>query len=73
VVCEEHPAAWRMMKATFAPSPASLECPELRRPLIPHFACPRAEAGLDDDVSILAFTAQGIENLRELLADLDPK
>jgi hypothetical protein len=28
---------------------------------------------LDDDVSIVAFTAQGIENLRELLADLDPK
>ena len=27
---------------------------------------------LDDDVSIVAFTAQGIENLGELLADLDP-
>ena len=26
---------------------------------------------LDDDVSIVAFTAQGIENLQELLADLD--
>jgi hypothetical protein len=28
---------------------------------------------LDDDGSIVAFTAQGIENLRELLADLDPQ
>ena len=28
---------------------------------------------LDGDVSIVAFTAQGIENLRELLADLDPQ
>ena len=28
---------------------------------------------LDDDISIVVFTAQGIENLRELLADLDPK
>jgi hypothetical protein len=27
---------------------------------------------LDDDVSIVAFTAQGIENLKELLDDLDP-
>ena len=27
---------------------------------------------LDDDVSIVAFAAQGIENLKELLGDLDP-
>ena len=27
---------------------------------------------LDDDVSIVAFTAQGIEILKELLDDLDP-
>ena len=28
---------------------------------------------LDDDVSTTAFTARGIEALKELLADLDPK
>ena len=28
---------------------------------------------LDDDVSTTAFTARGIESLKELLADLDPK
>jgi len=28
---------------------------------------------LDDGVSIVAFTAQGIENLKELLDDLDPQ
>jgi len=27
---------------------------------------------LDDNVSIVAFTAGGIENLKELLDDLDP-
>jgi len=27
---------------------------------------------LDDDTSTTAFTAQGVENLKELLADLDP-
>ena len=28
---------------------------------------------LDDDVSTMAFTAFGVENLKELLADLKPK
>lgn len=28
---------------------------------------------LDDDVSITAFTAFGVENLKELLADLKPR
>jgi hypothetical protein len=27
---------------------------------------------LDDDASTTAFTAEGVENLKELLADLDP-
>ncbi len=45
---------------------------EIAMDMEPEDGCLRV-LDLDDDVSIVAFTAQGIENLRELLADLDPK
>ena len=44
---------------------------EIAMDMEPEDGCLRV-LDLDDDVSIEAFTAQGIENLRELLADLDP-
>jgi hypothetical protein len=45
---------------------------EIAMDMEPEDGCLRV-LDLDDDVSIVAFTAQGIESLRELLADLDPK
>ena len=44
---------------------------EIAMDMEPEDGCLRV-LDLDDDVSIVAFTAQGIENLGELLADLDP-
>jgi hypothetical protein len=45
---------------------------EIAMDMEPEDGCLRV-LDLDDDISIVVFTAQGIENLRELLADLDPK
>ena len=45
---------------------------EIAMDMEPEDGCLRV-LDLDDDISIVEFTAQGIENLRELLADLDPK
>ena len=44
---------------------------EIAMDMEPEDGCLRV-LDLDDDVSIVAFTVQGIENLGELLADLDP-
>jgi hypothetical protein len=44
---------------------------EIAMSMEPEDGCLRV-LDLDDDVSTVAFTAQGIENLKELLADLDP-
>jgi hypothetical protein len=44
---------------------------EIAMSMEPEDGCQRVR-DLDDDVSIVVFTAQGIENLKELLDNLDP-
>jgi hypothetical protein len=44
---------------------------EIAMDMEPEDGCLRV-VDLDDDVSIVVFTARGIANLRELFADLDP-